>query len=64
MNVEKYEVKQIDISQTRQMLEIINGVVPILNQKEHSQLLLFCAKVLKRYENEKYPDTLERVEAE
>ena len=49
---------QINIMQTREMLEIVNYVVPILNQKEHAQLTLLCAKVLQRYEKEVYPNGL------
>ena len=40
---------QINIMQTREMLEIVNIVVPILNKKERAQLTLFCAKALYRY---------------
>lgn len=49
---------QINIMQTREMLEIVNVVVPILNNKEHAQLALLCAKVLQRYEKEVYPNGL------
>lgn len=49
---------QINIMQTREMLEIVNCVVPILNQKEHAQFTLLCAKVLQRYEKEEYPNGL------
>ena len=49
---------QINIMQTREMLEIVNIVVPILNKKEHAQLALLCAKVLQRYEKEVYPNGL------
>lgn len=49
---------QINIMQQRQTLEIVNGVVRVLNQKEHAQLMLLCAKVLQRYEKEEYPNGL------
>lgn len=49
---------QINIMQQRQTLEIVNGVIRVLNQKEHAQLMLFCAKVLERYEKEEYPNGL------
>ena len=49
---------QINIMQTRQMLKIVNGVVRVLNQKERGELMLFCAKVLDRYEKEVYPNGL------
>ena len=43
---------QINIMQTREMLEIVNIVVPILNKKERAQLTRFCAKALYRYKKE------------
>ena len=49
---------QINIMQTREMLEIVNIVVPILNKKERAQLTLFCAKALYRYKKEEYPNGL------
>ena len=55
---------QINIMQTREMFEIVNIVVPILNKKEHAQLTLFCAKVLYRYKKEEYPNGLPMEESE
>ena len=49
---------QINIMQTREMLEIVNIVVPILNKKEHAQLMLFFFFFLNRYRKEEYPNGL------
>lgn len=49
---------QINIMQTREMLEVVNVVVSILNKKEHAQLTLFCSEVLNRYKKEEYPNGL------
>lgn len=49
---------QINIMQTREMFEIVNIVVPVLNKKEREQLTRFCAKVLYRCKKEECPNGL------
>ena len=50
--------EQISIMQVRRTLEIMRNLVPILNQKELVELMMFNNRVLERYVVENYPDGL------
>ncbi|MGP6139592.1 hypothetical protein [Jeotgalibaca sp. A127] len=56
--------EQISVKQIREVLEMMRGLAPILNQKELVELMLFNNRVLERYVSEHYPDGLPEEEQE
>ena len=50
--------EQISVMQTREVLELMRNLAPILNQKELFEFMLFSDRVLKRYTPEHYNDGL------
>ncbi|WP_373768371.1 DUF1642 domain-containing protein [Jeotgalibaca porci] len=50
--------EQISTIQTREVLELMRNLAPILNQKELFEFMLFSNRVLKRYMPEHYSDGL------
>ena len=50
--------EQISTIQTREVLELMRNLAPILNQKELFEFMLFSNRVLKRYMPEYYNDGL------
>ena len=56
--------EQISAIQTREVLELMRNLAPILNQKELFEFMLFSNRVLKRYMPEHYNDGLSEEETE
>lgn len=51
--------EQIRPDQIRELLKVSNGIFPILNQKEYTELAIFLSNVLDRYKKEAYPNGIE-----
>ncbi|WP_373751337.1 DUF1642 domain-containing protein [Jeotgalibaca porci] len=56
--------EQISTIQTREVLELMRNLAPILNQKELFEFMLFSNRVLERYMPEHYNDGLSEEETE
>lgn len=50
--------EQISTIQTREVLELMRNLAPILNQKELFEFMLFSNRVLERYMPEHYNEGL------
>lgn len=48
--------KQVDVDQVRQVHEMIDPIIPLMNVDEMGTLALVAQSILDRYKKEKYPD--------
>lgn len=49
---------QITIKQVRTLMNLINPLLPILNQEEYFKFINLCGDVIDRYKKEEYPNGL------
>lgn len=47
---------QVNVAQIRQIHEVIDRIIPLMNVDEMNKLMSLSQSILDRYKHEKYPD--------